>query len=242
MSALGLAWQQFRLERKLFWRNPSAAFFNFILPLLLLLLVASVFAGEQDELEVLIPGIAGMSVMASTFNALVFNVTFLREEGILKRVRGTPIPTASYLAGLIGSAVANAFVTVALVIVIGNLIYDVDWPREPLALVAFTALGVVCFGALGIAFSHAIPNADSVPAYQNAVFLPLIFISGVFYSAEDLPAALEAVAEALPLKHLIDGLSAAITGAQVNEAAASAVVATWAAAGVFLAVRFFRWE
>jgi ABC-2 type transport system permease protein len=242
MSALGLAWQQFRLERKLFWRNPSAAFFNFILPLLLLLLVASVFAGEQDELEVLIPGIAGMSVMASTFNALVFNVTFLREEGILKRMRGTPIPTASYLAGLIGSAVANAFVTVALVIVIGNLIYDVDWPREPLALVSFTALGVVCFGALGIAFSHAIPNADSVPAYQNAVFLPLIFISGVFYSAEDLPAALEAVAEALPLKHLIDGLSAAITGAQVNEAAAAAVVATWAAAGVFLAVRFFRWE
>jgi ABC-2 type transport system permease protein len=242
VSAVGLAWQQFRLERKLFWRNPSAAFFNFILPLVLLLLVASVFAGEQDELDVLIPGIAGMSVMASTFNALVFNVTFLREEGILKRVRGTPMPTASYLAGLIGSAVANAFVTVALVVVIGNLIYDVEWPREPVALVGFTALGVVCFAALGIAFSHAIPNADSVPAYQNAVFLPLIFISGVFYSAEDLPPALEAVAEALPLKHLIDGLSAAITGAAVNEAAAAAVVGAWAAAGVFLAVRFFRWE
>jgi ABC-2 type transport system permease protein len=242
VSSLGLAWQQFRLERKLFWRNPSAAFFNFILPLLLLLLVASVFAGDQDELEVLIPGIAGMSVMATTFNALVFNVTFLREEGILKRVRGTPIPTASYLAGLIGSAVANAFVTVALVIVIGNLIYDVDWPREPLTLVAFTALGVVCFGAFGIAFSHAIPNVDSVPAYQNAVFLPLIFISGVFYSAEDLPPALEAVAEALPLKHLIDGLSAAIVGGSVNEGAATAVVAAWAAVGVFLAVRFFRWD
>jgi ABC-2 type transport system permease protein len=242
MSTLGLAWEQFRLERKLFWRNPSAAFFNFILPLLLLLLVASVFAGDQDELDVLIPGIAGMSVMATTFNALVFNVTFLREEGILKRVRGTPMPTASYLAGLIGSAVANAFVTVALVIVIGNLIYDVDWPREPLTLVAFTALGVVCFGALGIAFSHAIPNVDSVPAYQNAVFLPLIFISGVFYSAEDLPSALEAVAEALPLKHLIDGLSASIVGGSVNETAAAAVLAAWAAVGVFLAVRFFRWE
>jgi ABC-2 type transport system permease protein len=242
VSAVGLAWQQFRLERKLFWRNPSAAFFNFILPLVLLLLVASVFAGEQDELDVLIPGIAGMSVMASTFNALVFNVTFLREEGILKRVRGTPMPTVSYLAGLIGSAVANAFVTVALVIVIGNLVYDVDWPQEPVTLVGFTALGVVCFAALGIAFSHAIPNADSVPAYQNAVFLPLIFISGVFYSAEDLPPALEAVAEALPLKHLIDGLSAAITGGQVNEGAAAAVVGAWAATGVFLAVRFFRWE
>ena len=242
MSALGLAWEQFRLERKLFWRNPSAAFFNFVLPLVLLLLVASVFAGEENELEVLIPGIAGMSVMATTFNALVFNVTFLREEGILKRVRGTPMPTVSYLGGLIGSAVANAFVTVALVVVIGNLLYGVDWPREPLSLVAFTALGVVCFAALGIAFSHAIPNVDSVPAYQNAVFLPLIFISGVFYSADDLPPALETVAELLPLKHLIDGMSAAIVGAPVNEAAAAAVVGGWALAASFLAVRFFRWE
>jgi ABC-2 type transport system permease protein len=241
MSALALAWQQFRLERKLFWRNPSAAFFNFILPLLLLLLIASVFAGEEHQLEVLIPGIAGMSVMATTFNALAFNVTFLREEGILKRVRGTPMPTASYLAGLIGSAVANAFVTVALVVVIGNLLYGVEWPRDPLALVAFTGLGVLCFGALGIAFSHAIPNVDSVPAYQNAVFLPLIFISGVFYSADDLPPALEAVAEALPLKHVIDGLSAAIVGAPVDEGAAAAVTGAWALAGIVAAIRFFRW-
>jgi ABC-2 type transport system permease protein len=242
VSALSLAWEQFRLERKLFWRNPSAAFFNFILPVLLLLLIASVFAGEEEELEVLIPGIAGMSVMATTFNALAFNVTFLREEGILKRVRGTPMPTASYLAGLIGSAVANAFVTVAVVVVIGNLLYGVDWPREPVSLAGFTGLGVICFAALGIAFSHAIPNVDSVPAYQNAVFLPLIFISGVFYSTDDLPPALEAAAEALPLKHVIDGLSAAIVGAPVDEAAAAAVTGAWALAGIALAIRFFRWS
>ena len=82
MSALALAWQQFRLERKLFWRNPSAAFFNFVLPLLLLVLVATAFA-DESALEVLVPGIAGMSVMATTFNALTYNLTFLREEGIL---------------------------------------------------------------------------------------------------------------------------------------------------------------
>jgi ABC-2 type transport system permease protein len=242
VSALALAWQQFRLERKLFWRNPSAAFFNFILPLLLLLLVASVFADQSDELDVLVPGIAGMSVMATTFNALTYNLTFLREEGILKRMRGTPMPAASYLGGLIGSAVLNAFVQVALVVAIGNLLYGVAWPRDPLLLVAFTALGVTCFAALGIAFSHAIPNLDSVPAYQNAVFLPLIFISGVFYSSDDLPAALEAVAQALPLKHVIDGFSTAIVGGGPSAAGAAAVVAIWAAAGLLAAVRWFRWE
>ena len=242
MSALSLAWEQFRLERKLFWRNPSAAFFNFILPLLLLLLVASVFADESDELDVLVPGIAGMSVMATTFNALTYNLTFLREEGILKRMRGTPMPAASYLGGLIGSAVLNAFVQVALVVAIGNLLYGVAWPRDPLLLVGFTALGVTCFAALGIAFSHAIPNLDSVPAYQNAVFLPLIFISGVFYSSDDLPPALEAVAQALPLKHVIDGFSTAIVGGGPGAAGAAAVVAIWAAAGLLAAVRWFRWE
>jgi ABC-2 type transport system permease protein len=101
---------------------------------------------------------------------------------------------------------------------------------------------VVCFASLGVAFSHAIPNEDAAPAYTNAVFLPLIFISGVFYSADELPDALKAIAEALPLKHLIDGLSEAIVGGGGDVTTAAVVVAAWAAAGLFLAVRFFRWE
>ena len=106
----------------------------------------------------------------------------------------------------------------------------------------FTGLGVVCFAALGVAFTHAIPNEDAAPANTNAVFLPLIFISGVFYSSDDLPEALKIVAEVLPLKHLIDGLSDAILGGTSGAAAAVAVLVAWAAGGLFLAVRFFRWE
>jgi ABC-2 type transport system permease protein len=242
MSAVALAWQQFRFERKLFWRNPSAAFFNFLLPLLLLVLVATAFAGDEDELEVLIPGVAGMGVLATTFTGIAFNLTMLRDEGVLKRVRGTPMPPGAYLAGFIGSAALNAFIQVALVVAIGNVVYGVAWPKEPLLLVLFTALGVVCFAALGVAFAHAIPSEDAAPAYINAVFLPVIFISGVFYSAESLPRALEVVAEALPLKHLIDGLSEAIVGGGGDAGTAAAVVGAWALAGVVIAVRFFRWE
>jgi ABC-2 type transport system permease protein len=237
-----LAWQQFRFERRMFWRNPSAAFFNFLLPLLLLVLIASAFAGDDDELEVLVPGVAGMGVLATTFTALAFNLTVLREEGVLKRIRGTPMPAGAYLAGLIGSAALNALLQVALVVAIGNLAYGVEWPEAPLLLVAFTLLGVVCFASLGVAFSHAIPNEDAAPAYTNAVFLPLIFISGVFYSADDLPEALKVIAEALPLKHLIDGLSDAIVGGGGDAGLAAAVVAGWAVAGIVLAVRFFRWQ
>ena len=242
MSTLALAWEQFRFERKLFWRNPSAAFFNFLLPLLLLVLIASAFGGDEEELDVLVPGVAGMGVLATTFTALAFNLTLLRDDGVLKRIRGTPMPAGAYLAGLLGSASVNAFLQVALVVLIGNLVYGVDWPQDPLLLVAFTALGVICFAALGIAFSHVIPNEDAAPAYTNAVFLPLIFISGVFYSSDDLPPVLLGIAEALPLKHLIDGLSHAMVGGGGDIGAAAAVVGGWALAGIFLAVRYFRWE
>jgi ABC-2 type transport system permease protein len=244
VSSLDLLWKQFRFERRLFWRNPSAAFFNFLLPLLFLGLVGSVYVGDPSRLEVLVPGIAGMAVMATTFTALAYNLTFLREQGILKRMRGLPLPVPSYLGGILASSVLNAVVSIALIVAIGHLAYGVSWPRDPLALVVFTALGVVCFGALGIAFSHVIPNVDAAAAYVNVVFLPLIFISGVFYSAAALPGPLAAAAEILPLKHVVDGLSGAIVGGEGLGAhlVALAVLASWSAVGLVLAVRYFRWE
>jgi ABC-2 type transport system permease protein len=241
MSTAALAWQQFRLERKMFWRNPSAAFFNFLLPLLLLVLTATAFNVADEELDVLIPGVAGMGVLATTFTSLAYNLTWLRDEGILKRIRGTPMPPTAYVAGLIGSASLNAVLQVAIVVTIGNVVYGVDWPHDPALLALFTLLGLVCFSALGIAFSHVIPNEEAAPAYTNAVFLPLIFISGVFYSADELPDALKVIAEALPLKHLIDGLSEAIVGGG-DAGTAALVLAAWTVGGVVLAVRFFRWS
>jgi ABC-2 type transport system permease protein len=191
---------------------------------------------------VLIPCVAGMGVLATTFTSLAYNLTWLREDGILKRIRGTPMPPTAYVAGLIGSAAVNAVLQVAIVVAIGNLVYGVDWPHDPALLALFTVMGLVCFSALGIAFSHMIPNEEAAPAYTNAVFLPLIFISGVFYSADELPEALKVIAEALPLKHLIDGLSEAIVGGGGDAATAAAVVGAWTVCGIVLAVRFFRWE
>ena len=227
---------QLRFERTLFRRNPSAAFFNFVLPLVLLLLVATVFADDDDELEVIIPGIAGMSVMATTFTALAFNMTFLREQGILKRIRGTPIPPRDYLGAIVASAVINAVVQVVLVFAIGKIAYGVDLPGEPVAVLVYAVVGVASFAALGIALSHAIPNFDAAGAYTNAVFLPVIFISGVFYSSDELPRALELIGGALPLKHVIDGLAGDGFGAGL------AIVGAWGAVGAILAVRYFRGE
>jgi ABC-2 type transport system permease protein len=243
-SWVGAAWRQFRLERRMFWRNPTAAFFGFLLPLLLLALFGAVFAGDQEDLDVIVPGIAGMSAMAATFVALAYNLTFLRERGILKRLRGTPLPSSAYLAGIAANAVANTVLQVAIVIVAGRLFFGVPWPGDWLALIVFLALGVVCFSALGVALSHAIPNSESAPAYVNAVFLPMIILAGVFFDDEDAPSVLRDLAEVMPLKHLIDGLSGAMvdgTGLADNGVALLAL-ALWAAVGIVLAVRGFSWE
>lgn len=244
MSSSALAWAQFRLERKLFWRNPSAAFFSFGLPLLILLLTASVYGSGNHQLDILIPGVAGMSIMATTFNAMAFNVTFRREQGLLKRALATPMPLSSYFAGFLGNAVVNAFVQVGIVVVIGHFVFGVDLPHDWLELVVFTAVGVFAFGSLGIALSQAIPNFDAAAAYVNIVFLPAIFISGVFYSTKSLPSVLNALAEAMPLKHVVDGLHGAIvTGSGLADNAGSLlVVALWGVAGIFLSIRNFRWE
>jgi ABC-2 type transport system permease protein len=238
------AWRQYRLERKMFWRNPSAAFFNFLLPLIFLALFGAIFADQEADLQVIVPGIAGMAVMSTTFSALAMNVTYLRESGVLKRIHGTPLPTSAYLAGIAGNAVTNTAVQVGLITAAGSVVFGLDWPRDWGSLVVFVALGVICFASLGVALSHAIPNFDSAPAYVNAAFLPVIFISGVFYDAEDAPGVLRAIAEALPLKHLIDGLSGAmVTGHGLTDnGLALLVLALWAAVGCVLAVRGFSWD
>ena len=192
----------------------------------------------------IVPGIAGMAVMSTTFSALAMNITYLRESGVLKRVHGTPLPTSAYLAGIAGNAITNTASQVALITIAGSVVFGLDWPQHWVSLVVFVTLGVVCFASLGVALSHAIPNFDSAPAYVNAAFLPVIFISGVFYDAENAPGFLRGIAEALPLKHLIDGLSGAMVTGQglAHHAAALAVLALWAAVGIALAVRGFSWD
>jgi ABC-2 type transport system permease protein len=243
-ETLVLSWRQYRLERRMFWRNPSAAFFNFLLPLLFLAFFGAILHGRQHDLNRLVPGIAGMSVMATTFTALAYNIVFLRERGVLKRIHGTPLPTLSYFGGVAANAVTNAALQIAIVILSGRLFFGIGWPQDWGELAVFVVAGVVCFAALGVAFAHVIPNFESTAAYVNAVFLPVIFISGVFYDVSNVPVFLRDIAQALPLKHLIDGLSGAmVTGSGLADNLTSlAVVSLWGACGLFFAVRGFSWE
>jgi ABC-2 type transport system permease protein len=243
-DAVVLGWRQYRLERRMFWRNPSAAFFNFMLPLLFLIAGGAILHGNQHDLNLLIPSIAGMSVMSTTFTALAYNIVFLRERGVLKRIRGTPLPTSSYFGGVAANAVTNTALQIAIITVAGRIFFGIGWPRDWAELVVFVVAGVVCFAALGVAFAHTIPNFESTAAYVNAVFLPVVFVSFYVFDSKSAPAFLRNIAGALPLRPLIDGLSGAmVTGASLTGNLSSLVViGLWGAAGVFFAIRGFSWE
>jgi ABC-2 type transport system permease protein len=188
-----------------------------------------------------VPGIAGLSIMSATFVALAYNLTYLRDQGILKRLRGTPLPASAYFTGVAANAITNVRAPAgdhhrrrAHAVRRGMA---GDW----LALVVFGAAGVLCFASLGVALSHVIPNSESAPAYVNAIFLPMMMIAGVFYDEENAPAFLRYIAEALPLKHLVDGLSGAMVRGEglADHGTALLVLTLWTAAGLVLAIRGF---
>src|SRR3954454_25186877 len=117
-SDVALTWRQYRLERRLFWRNPSAAFFNFLLPLLFLGLFSAIFSANQKDLNVIVPGIPGISVLATAFSpvtaemsvlaaplsAMPSSLTYLRELSSLKHIHGTPLPASASMAGVAANA------------------------------------------------------------------------------------------------------------------------------------------
>jgi ABC-2 type transport system permease protein len=243
-EALTLSWRQYRLERRMFWRNPSAAFFNFLLPLLFLAAGGVILHGNQHDLNRLVPAIAGMSVMSTTFTALAYNIVFLRERGVLKRIRGTPLPTGSYFGGVAANAVTNTALQIAIVVLAGRLVFGIGWPQHWAELVVFVVAGVVCFAALGVAFAHVIPNFESTAAYVNAVFLPVVFVSFYVFDTGSAPAFVRNIAEALPLVHLIDGLYGAMLGGSAlsDNLSSLAVIGLWAVFGGCFAVRGFSWE
>ena len=243
-DSVTLAWRQYRLERRMFWRNPSAAFFNFVLPLLFLAAGGIILSSNQRDLDKLVPDIAGMSVMSTTFTALAYNIVFLRERGVLKRIRGTPLPTVSYFGGVAANAVTNTMLQIAIIVLAGRALFGIPWPPHVGSLIVFVLVGVVAFAALGVAFAHAIPNFESTAAYVNAVFLPVVFLSFFVVDSGSAPGFLRTIADALPLAPLIQGLAGAmVTGSGLgSHLDGLAVIALWGAGGIYLAVRGFSWE
>lgn len=248
---MSLLLHQLRYDQKVFWRNPAAVFFTVAFPVLLLLIFATVFgdqtidvAGGIEITTYYVPAIITMAVISATMQTLAMSLTIARDEGRLKRGRGTPMPAWVFIAGRVGNSIVVATLMLILVAALGKLLYGVPipWERAPELLVVLV-VGAASFCCLGIALTAAIPSQDAAAPIVNALLLPLYFLSGVFIPEDELPDGVIEFANHFPIRHFFE----AFFDAYVNGAGTSlawgdlAVVAAWGVAGLLLAIRFFRW-
>ena len=237
---------ELRAQQKLFWRNREAAFFSFLFPVLLLVLIGSVYGDEPiegvDASTFLLIGLLGYGVAANAFAGLAITLVVRREAGLLKRVRGTPLSPATYLAAVIGSTVVVIALQVVAQLVLGVYLLDADWPERPFHFAFAILTGAAAFAALGIAITTIVRTAEGSSAVVNAIYLPMAFISGVFFSTEEMPAFLQAIAEVLPLTYFLDLIRASFVEGESYAASALVVLSLWGLGGVVVALRRFRWE
>lgn len=239
MSTVALTLRQFTYENKAFWRNPAAAFFTFVFPLMFLV----IFNGLFEENQFYVPAIGAFSVITACFTNVAMGVTMARDQGVLKRVRGTPLPAVSYLVGRVLHAVFIAVILIAIITVAGALFYDVDPPSNPARFVVTLATGAVTFSALALAFTAVIPNEEAAPAFVNAAVLPLSFVSDIFIPSDHAPDWMQTLAGIFPIKHFAQAMLASFDPSfrawSNNDLI---VLVLWGAAGLLLALTFFSWE
>jgi ABC-2 type transport system permease protein len=238
---------ELKAEQRLYWRSREAAFFTFLFPLLLYVLVSAFYTGRIDGHpagRVLLAGLLGYGAATTTFAGIAIFLVIRRENGVLKRLRATPLPPAVYIAALLASTLLVFALEAVAMVVLARLAYHVGIPDHLGSLVLSLLLGAAAFTALGIALSAAIRSAEGSSAVVNLIVLPAAFLSGAFGPTKHYPHILRSIADALPLTYLIKLVRGAIVFDRPiwHEPGAIGAVAGWGLAGLVLAVWAFRWE
>jgi ABC-2 type transport system permease protein len=248
---LGLVGWQVRYEQRAFWRNRVRGFFTFVFPLMFLVIFASLNKGQRISSrggipynDFFVPGILAYGVIATTFVNMAINTAILRDEGVLKRMQGTPLPRWAYVAGRIGSTILIVGAMTVLTLVLGAILWGVHVRASTLpGVIVALLLGTAAFTTLGIGITRFIPNAEAAPAIVNISVLPLTFISGVWFVTDNMPSWLRDIATVFPIRALADSLQYAFDPRTSGVGLKGADVRTlviWTIVGVGMMIRFLR--
>lgn len=248
-----LLWYQARYEWRIFWRTPISAFFTIFFPLLIYVVFSAVF-GNQDidylgitTAQFYAPSLAVFSAVSATYTNISITTAYQRDEGILKRVRGTPLPAWIFLGGKILASIVIALIGTVIMLGVGAVFFGLQFYADTLGiLVVVFFVGVAAFAALGLLVAAVAPSGQAATAIANATLLPLAFVSGVFIiPGEDPPAWLDAVSNFFPLSHFVEPFRAAFTPAEMRPDIRwtdLAYLVLWGVVALVLAIRWFRWE
>jgi ABC-2 type transport system permease protein len=250
VSALGLVRHQFRFDQKVFWRNPPAVGFTVLFPIVFLVLIATIgtnsvihsYGGISLD-SYYVPAVLTLAVFSATMINLAMNLTIAREDGLLKRGRGTPLPPWVFIAGRIGNAIVVSLVMIALVSLIGGVVYGVPFPwARTWEVLVTTFVGASSFCVLGVALSGLIPSREAAAPISQLIAFPLYFISGVFIPQNEIPSGVLSVASVFPMRPFFQCFLAAwVPSSGSFDWGNLAVVAAWGVAGFLIALRTFRW-
>lgn len=249
-----------RAELKSFFRQRESVVFTMGFPLILLVLFGSIF-GSQDEIvpgtpfvNYFVAGMLGASLMSSSFQNLAITIAMERDAGLLKRLRGTPMPKSAFFIGKIGEVMFISLCSLALMLACGVLFFDLELPADAKHWGVFAmvyVLGITACTLCGIAFSSVPRNGQQSPAMVSPIAIVLQFISGVFFVYSDVPSWLQQVGAIFPLKWMCQGLRYAflpddakareVTGEWEIDRVAL-VLGIWIVVGLLWCLRSFRWR
>jgi ABC-2 type transport system permease protein len=247
---VNLFWHQLRSEQRIFWRNRESAVFIFIFPVMLFLLLGSLYDGDIEvggrefpAADVLLAGMIGYGAANTGFAGMAIVLVVRREYAILKRLRSTPLPAPVYVVAMLVSTLTVFALQTVTLFVLGRLLYGTTLPGRIGSLALLTVLGAAAFAGMGFAAASLIRSAEGASAVVNVILLPMAFLSGAF-GGREYPAVLEALANVLPLRYFIDLVRAVYLEDESgwSNPGALAVVAAWGVAGALVGARYFRWE
>jgi ABC-2 type transport system permease protein len=253
MNDAALTVAQVRYANKAFWRNPASAFFIFAFPLMFLVIFTALLGHGTVHVSATrvvntstyyVAAMASFGLISACYTNIAISVSFQRDQGILKRINGTPLPKSVYLGARMLHALLVGVLLVVITAAFGRLLYSASVPTGVtlLRFLVMLLVGSASFCALGFAITPVIPNADASPAIVNATILPLLFLSGVFIPlGSNSPAWILWIARIFPVWHFARGMQAGFLGTAFNWTDVL-VVAAWGLGGLLLSVRFFSWE
>ncbi|MEU7693928.1 ABC transporter permease [Microbispora hainanensis] len=247
------------VELKSFFRNRQSLVFTLLLPIVLLVVLGSIFSGtvpgtHTDFKQMFIAGIIACGVMSVSFNGLAISVAIERDTGMIRRLASSPMPKSAYFVGKVVRVAVTGTLETVLLLAVAVLAFGLPLPSTAArweTLVWVLLLGGVACTLLAVAFSSVIPNARSASAIVTLPFLVLQFISGVFFPYSQLPAWMQTVAALFPLKWMTQGLRSVFLPndfAHVEPAGVweldrvALVLAAWCLAGLALSFLTFRWR
>jgi ABC-2 type transport system permease protein len=251
---LVLLWRWTGARLKSIRRTPRLAFFTFIFPLLLLVLLnatnqtstLTVAGGEVDFAQYFTASLAIYGLCVACYMLPIVGLSQARDAGILKRVRGTPLSPWIYLTAWgVGAALTGMAIVLAM-IVVGVAGFGVHvYPDLLPAAVVTAVVGAASLTAIGLAVSTFVRRAETAPAVANLTLFPLAFLSGIFYPIETAPQWVKTIAHVFPLSHLVEafvGCFSPYTSGSGFAPSNLAIVAAWGVGGLLVATRRFRRE